>query len=114
MSTSEVIALLALAVSCLMLFLSYKQANKKNQHSATETQVSMTAVQVETSVRLNAISSGVDDIRVDLRAIRNKVDSTSEEIAVLKQRHIELEHRLVSLEDRFIAAHSYNPDSSTH
>lgn len=112
MSMSEIIALLALVVSIIMMFLSYKQANKKDLKNAADTQSSMTAVQVETSVRLNAISSGIDDIRVDLRAMRNKIDTASEEIAVQKQCNIETQHRLSSLEARFSAAHPVISDNA--
>ena len=61
MSTSEIISLLALGVAAVMAILS---ARRDTRSSGQDTG--------EIRTKLDSISAGVDDIRVDVRSMRDK------------------------------------------
>ena len=98
MGVSEVIALGALLVALVTLLIN------RNRDSSKDTKEATTA-QVQTMVKLDGIANGVDDIRVEQRAMRERVDKLAERTAGVEQSTKSAHHRLDELETRFNAAH---------
>lgn len=98
MSISEIIAAGALLVALVTLLVN------RNRDSKTDTKEATTA-QVQTMVKLDSIASGVDDIRVEQRAMRERVDKLAERTAGVEQSAKSAHHRLDELEGRFNTAH---------
>lgn len=94
MGAGEIIALCALVVSGIMAL----RAGKNDTQATAQTQAM-------TQAKLDAISSGVDDIRVDLRSMRDKVEDHSQRLAATESSCKSAHHRLDELERCFRAAH---------
>lgn len=98
MGISEIIALGALLVALVTLLINRNRDSNKDTKEAT-------TAQVQTMVKLDSIASGVDDIRVEQRAMRERVDKLAERTAGVEQSAKSAHHRLDELEVRFNAAH---------
>lgn len=98
MSIAEIIAGGSLLVALVTLLIS------RSRNSASDTKETTTA-QVQTMVKLDSIASGVDDIRVEQRAMRERVDKLAERTAGVEQSAKSAHHRLDELEGRFNTAH---------
>ena len=98
MSVSEIIAGGSLLVAVLALIINRARDGKSDTKEAT-------TAQVQTMVKLDSIASGVDDIRVEQRAMRERVDKLAERTAGVEQSAKSAHHRLDELEGRFNAAH---------
>lgn len=82
METSVIVALCALIVSAAGLLLSGRKDTRTN---AAET--------ARMESKLDSISRGVDDIRVEFRTMRDKVDGQAQRLSALEARVTALEGR---------------------
>lgn len=98
MSISEIIAAGALLVALVTLLVN------RNRDSKTDTKEATTA-QVKTMAKLDSIANGVDEIRVEQRAMRDRVDTLAERMAGVESSTKSAHHRLDELEGRFNTAH---------
>lgn len=89
MDTGVIVALGALLVSALGLILT---GRRDTQASARET--------ASMSTKLDTIAAGVEDIRVDMRSIRDRVDGLTERIAIVERDAAALDTRVENLENR--------------
>lgn len=89
MGMSEIIALGCLIVAALSLFVS---ARKDTRTDAGE--------KARTEATLDSIRNGVDDIRVEQRSVRNRVDNMSTDLARLESSCSSAHHRLDTMEQR--------------
>ena len=89
MDTGVIVALGALFVSAMGLLLT---ARKETRGSAEET------AQIKT--KLDSIASGVDEIRVEMRSIRERVDGLGERVAVVERDTNSINQRVEHLEQR--------------
>ena len=89
MDTGVIVALGALFVSAMGLLLT---ARKETRGSAEET------AQIKT--KLDSIASGVDEIRVEMRSIRERVDGLGERVAVVERDTHSINQRVEHLEQR--------------
>lgn len=94
MNAEAIIALCALAVAVLMAIMSGRR----------DTQGSAEA-RAKTDAKLDSIAGGVDDIRVEQRAMRDRVDGLAERMAGVEKDCKSAHHRLDELDTKFLAAH---------
>ena len=94
MTTGEIISLLALAVAALTLFLRGRGDVRKDAGSMAR----IDAV-------LGRIDKGVDDIRVEQRAVSRRVQEHGERLARLEDSVASAHNRCNDLDAKFLAAH---------
>lgn len=94
LSTGEIIALCALGVSALVMLLGGRRDTRASA-----------ADQAQVQAKLDSIAGGVDDIRVEQRAMRDRVDAMGQRLSTVEASAKSAHHRLDSLEERFMAAH---------
>ena len=87
MDTTVVISALALVVSSAALLLNGRKESRQDAAGSAR---------VET--KLDAIGSGVEDIRVEMRTIRSRVDGLSERLSAVESSCKSAHHRLDQLE----------------
>ena len=87
MDTTVVISALALVVSSAALLLNGRKESRQDAAGSAR---------VET--KLDAIGSGVEDIRVEMRTIRSRVDGLSERLSSVESSCKSAHHRLDQLE----------------
>ncbi len=83
MGTSEIIALLSLAVAAIALLMGGRRDTRATASS-----------QANTSAKLDAIQNGVDDIRIEQRAMRDRVDVLGERVATVEASYKSMHKRL--------------------
>lgn len=83
MGTSEIVALCSLAVAAIALLLG---GRRDTRTTASE--------QATTSAKLDAIQTGVDEIRIDQRAMRDRVDVLGERVASVEASAKSMHRRL--------------------
>ena len=93
MTPSEWIALGSLIVAFVAVIKTSKKENKEDTRSAAEEKARTTA-------KLDSISNGVDDIRVEYRAVRQRVDTMATDLAAVKSSVSSAHHRLDGIETR--------------
>ena len=98
MTISEIIAAGALLVALVTLLINRNRDSKSDTKEATTTQV-------KTMAKLDSIANGVDDIRIEQRAMRDRVDTLAERMAGVESSAKSAHHRLDELEGKFNAAH---------
>lgn len=91
METSTIIALGALLVSLVGLIL--------NSRKDTRTDAAANAI---TQTKLDSLISGVDDIRVEMRTMRDNISNHGERLAKVEARASSNTHRLDVLEGKQI------------
>lgn len=89
METGTVISLAAVLISFVALILNGKKETKSDAAAMAR---------IETS--LNTLNSGVNDIRVDLRSMRDSLNDHSERLARVEARAESNTHRLDTLEGK--------------
>lgn len=89
MSTSEIIALCGLLISGIVLLV----------NSRRDTRTSA-ADQARVEAKLNGIATGVDDIRVEQRAMRERVDGLAEKVSAVESSVKSAHHRIDTMENR--------------
>ena len=89
MDTGVIISLAALLISGIGLLLS---SRKESRADAAGT--------ARMEAKLDSIGSGVEDIRVEMRTIRTRVDGLSERVSALESSCRSATHRLDQLEGR--------------
>lgn len=89
METSTIIALGALLVSLVGLIL--------NGRKDTRTDAAANAI---TQTKLDSLISGVDDIRVEMRTMRDNISNHGERLAKVEARSSSNTHRLDALEGK--------------
>lgn len=94
MGMDVVIALGSLVVAFLALLLKSRGETKAAASDSARTQA-----------KLDSIAGGVDDIRVEQRAMRERVDGLSERVAGAEQAIKSAHHRLDELDNKFLRAH---------
>lgn len=94
MGMEAMIALGSLVVAFLTLLLKGRVDTKA---SASEN--------ARTQTKLDSIATGVDDIRVEQRAMRERVDGLSERVAGAESAIKSAHHRLDELDNKFLQAH---------
>lgn len=90
MTISEIIALGGLLVSIIVLMMS---SRKDTRTSAAD--------QARVEAKLNGIATGVDDIRVEQRAMRERVDGLAEKVSAIESSVKSAHHRIDTVETRF-------------
>ena len=83
MSTSEIIALCALAVSALMMLMNMRKGSQSDA-----------AAQARQEERLSSISRGVDDIRLDMKSLKNEISAHTAKITGLTKSLLCTERRI--------------------
>jgi predicted nucleic acid-binding Zn-ribbon protein len=83
METSVIVAICAFLVSAVGLLLNTR---KDTRNSAAET--------ATIEAKLDSIGRGVDDIRVEFRTMRDKVDGQAQRLTAIETRVSAIEHRL--------------------
>ncbi|MBR3740968.1 MAG: hypothetical protein IKN04_11040 [Clostridia bacterium] len=83
------------AVSLLIAFLSFYRSGRKDDKSDAAADAAANA-RIET--KLDGIQSGVDDVRVEMRTMRAKVDDHAERLAKVEARASSNSHRIDTLE----------------
>lgn len=73
MTTSEIIALCALAVSALMALLSMRKGTRDDAEA-----------RAEQKAQLGSIAGGVDEIRADMRSLRSDISAHTAKLAELE------------------------------
>lgn len=94
MGISEVIALLSLAVAAIALIL--------NSRKDTRTDA---AREARTEAKLDNISNGVSEIRLDQRAMNKRLDTHDTRLTKVEDREADDRRRIESLETKFNKAH---------
>lgn len=89
MTTSEIIALGGLLISAIVLLV----------NSRRDTRTSA-ADQARVEAKLNGIATGVDDIRVEQRAMRERVDGLAEKVSAVESSVKSAHHRIDTVETR--------------
>lgn len=93
MEISTMISLGAVLLSVVSILL--KSHRDSNQDAAGEA-----ASTARIDAKLDAIASGVDDIRVDMRAMRDRLQNFGERLTAVEQSARSAHHRLDLLEGR--------------
>ena len=96
MGTSEIIALLSLAVAAIALLLGGRRDTRATASS-----------QATTSAKLDAIQNGVDEIRIDQRDMRDRVNKLGERVATVEASYKSMHKRL---DDRLTSVNMHPPD----
>lgn len=94
MNAEAIIALCSLAVTFVTLLLKGRGEARSSAADSARTQA-----------KLDSIAGGVDDIRVEQRAMRERVDSLAERVAGVESSARSAHHRLDELDAKFLAAH---------
>ena len=94
MSTSEIIALGALGLSALMAI----TGNRRNAQSDA-------ANQAKVEAKLDNVARGVDDIRVDMRALKSEISAHSAKLAELEASSKSAHHRIDEIFALYRKAH---------
>ena len=94
MSTSEIIALCALGLSALVALL--------NGRRNTQTDA---ANQAKVEAKLDNVARGVDDIRVDMRALKSDISAHSAKLAELEASSKSAHHRIDEIFALYRKAH---------
>lgn len=89
METSTIISLAAVLISLLGLVLNGRKATRQDAAGIASLEV-----------KLDSISSGVEDIRVELRTMRGRVDQLAERISAVEASCKSAHHRLDQIEHR--------------
>lgn len=97
MDWQTIIALGGLAVACITVLLT---GRRDTRASASD--------QAQTMAKLDSIAGGVDDIRVEQRAMRERVDKQATELASLAASVKSAHHRIDGMEQRFNQVHPPN------
>lgn len=87
MDTTVVISALALLVSGAALLLNGRKESRANAAGSARVEA-----------KLDAIGNGVEDIRVEMRAIRSRVDSMGERLSAVESSCRSAHHRLDQME----------------
>ena len=87
MDTTVIISALALVVSGAALLLNGRKESRQDAASGARV-----------AAKLDAIGSGVEDIRVEMRAIRSRVDGLSERLSAVESSCKSAHRRLDQLE----------------
>ena len=94
MSTSEIIALCALGLSALVAMLN---GRRNTQADA--------ANQAKVEAKLDNVARGVDDIRVDMRALKSEISAHSAKLAELEASSKSAHHRIDEIFALYRKAH---------
>lgn len=94
MGMSELVALLSLAVAAIALIL--------NSRKDTRTDA---AREARTEAKLDNISNGVSEIRLDQRAMSKRLDVHDTRITKVEEREVDDRRRIDDLETKFNQAH---------
>ena len=94
MNTSEIIALCALGLSALMAI----TGNRRNAQSDA-------AAQAKVEAKLDNVARGVDDIRMDLRALKSDISAHSAKLAELEGSCKSAHHRIDEIFSLYRKAH---------
>ena len=89
METATIISLCAVAVSFLGLILNSRKETRQDAASTAEMKAT-----------LGNISNGVEDIRVELRTMRGRVDGLAERLSAVESSCKSAHHRLDTLQHR--------------
>lgn len=93
MTTTEIVALASLAVAILSLLV----VVSRNRQGDTRADAEEKAY---TRAKLDSISNGVDESRVEYRTIRQRVDTMSTDLASCKSSCASAHHRIDTIEGR--------------
>ena len=94
MNAEAIIALCSLAVAVVVALM----AGRRDTQGTAE-------ARAKTDAKLDSIAGGVDDIRVEQRAMRERVDGLSERVAGVESSVKSAHHRLDELDDKVLRAH---------
>lgn len=94
MNAEAIIALGSLAVAVMALLLKGRGETKAAAADSARTQA-----------KLDSIAGGVDEIRIEQRAMRDRVDGLAERVAGVEASVKSAHHRLDELDAKFLAAH---------
>lgn len=94
MNTSEIIALCALGISALMLLLSMRKGTQTDA-----------AAQARYEAKLDTLVSGVDDIRLDIRSLKNDNLTHAAKLAELETSVKTAHHRIDDIFELYRKAH---------
>lgn len=100
MTTSEIIALCALAVSALMMLMSMRRGSQSDAAS-----------QARQETKLDNVAHGVEDIRVDMRSLKNELSAHSAELAEVK---VSLKSAHKRIEEIFALYRKAHPPDTQH
>jgi len=100
MTPGEIVAMGSLAVAGISLIVSLIRNGKHDGRQAAEAFAAQRAANAETQTKLDSIREGVDDIRVEQRAMRSRQDEMSERLASAESSIKSAHHRLDTLEGR--------------
>ena len=100
MTTSEIIALCALAVSALMMLMSMRRGSQSDAAS-----------QARQETKLDNVAHGVEDIRVDMRSLKNELSAHSAELAEVK---VSLKSAHRRIEEIFALYRKAHPPDTHH
>lgn len=90
MQTSEILSLAAVAVALVGLLLSARKGTREDAREGA-------AGSARLEAKLDSISSGVEDIRVETRAMRNRMDGLAERLSAVESSCKSAHHRLDQL-----------------
>lgn len=102
MTPGEITAMGSLAVAAIALIVSLIRNGKHDSRQAAEAFAAQRAANAETQTKLDSIREGVDDIRVEQRAMRSRQDEMSERLAGAESSIKSAHHRLDALEGRMM------------
>lgn len=94
MTAEAIIALCSLAVAVIVALM----AGRRDTQGTAE-------ARAKTDAKLDSIAGGVDDIRVEQRAMRDRVDGLAERVAGVEENCKSAHHRLDELDNKFLQAH---------
>lgn len=94
MTTSEIIALCALAVSALMMLLSMRRGSQSDA-----------AAQARQETKLDNVVRGVDDIRISMRKLEDNISAHTAKIAELESSAKSAHHRIDEIFALYRKAH---------
>ena len=94
MSTSEIIALCALGLSALVAMLNGRRSTQADA-----------ANQAKVEAKLDNVARGVDDIRVDMRALKSDISAHSAKLAELEASSKSAHHRIDEIFALYRKAH---------
>ena len=101
-NTELAISILAVLISGIALILNTHKSTRKDAAD-----VSATSARQET--KLDMIATGIDDIRVDLRTMRTKIDGLTERLATVEANCKNALHRIDAIEQ--VVQHWKPPDN---
>lgn len=94
MTTSEIITLCALAVSVIMMLLSMRKGTQRDA-----------AAQARQEAKLDNLITGVNDIRLDMKSLKNDISAHSAKLAELEASSKTAHERIEELFRLFRNAH---------